>query len=78
MYLNIQIEQFYIQVDNILRKKMTDLKNVKKRIGELEEIQEAKESKQPVDKIQLGLFGQTKKTHLDPEIFKKYNGDYPN
>lgn len=38
MYLNKQIEEFYVKVDSELRHKYNDFKNVKKRIDELEEL----------------------------------------
>jgi len=37
-YLNRSIEDFYIHVDNLLRSKMGDIKKVKKRVDELEEL----------------------------------------
>lgn len=63
-YLNSQIEYFYVHVDNELRKKYQDIKNVKKRIEELEELLDLQEGGQVPQGVKIGYFGK-KPTKLD-------------
>lgn len=64
IYLNSQIEIFYRQVDSELKNKYDSIKNVKKRVDELDELLDLQEGGQSVDGIKKGGFGGLKKTKM--------------